>query len=82
MNFSLYVHGYFIPWLEQEREAGRLTKGENFLIEIILFPTLGDKHITVNRTAQDGTYRYIGEVDCFGRPCGFGTAVNLKDDER
>ena len=68
MTFSLYVHGYFIPWIEQERAAGRLSKG--------------DKHIIVDRTTLDGTYRYIGEVDCFGRPCGFGTAVNLKDDER
>ena len=28
-KYSLYVHGYFIPWLEQQRRDGKLEKGEN-----------------------------------------------------
>ena len=26
-KYSIYVHGYFLPWLAQEREAGNLKKG-------------------------------------------------------
>ena len=26
-NFSLYIHGFLLIWLRQQREAGKLTKG-------------------------------------------------------
>ena len=26
-QYSLYVHGYWLPWLEMEREAGNLVQG-------------------------------------------------------
>ena len=28
-KYSHYVHGYFIPWLQQQREAGLLKKGKS-----------------------------------------------------
>ena len=35
-KFSLYIHGYFLPWLDQQRKAGKLKKGRcvsNMLID-------------------------------------------------
>ena len=26
--YSMYVHGYFIPWLERQRAAGKLKHGK------------------------------------------------------
>ena len=28
MNYCFYVHGFLIPWLQQEREATRLEHGK------------------------------------------------------
>ena len=28
-NYSLYVHGYFLPWLDWMRNAGQLKKGKS-----------------------------------------------------
>ena len=36
-KFSLYVHGYFLVWLDQQRQQGNLTQGTlklNFLIAL------------------------------------------------
>ena len=35
-NYSLYVHGYFLIWLDLQREAGKLRQGMCFLIFLIL----------------------------------------------
>ena len=29
-NFSLYVHGYWLIWLNQQRQAGKFTQGKPF----------------------------------------------------
>ena len=28
--FTLYIHGYFLPWLDQQRKAGKLKQGKCF----------------------------------------------------
>ena len=35
LMYSWYVHGYFLPWLDYEREAGRLTNGKTQIYNII-----------------------------------------------
>ena len=27
-KYSLYIHGYFLPWLDQQRKAGKLKSGK------------------------------------------------------
>ena len=46
------------------------------------FYCLGDKFINIDKTSPEGMFRYIGEVDCYGKACGFGTAVGLGDQDR
>ena len=31
-NYSMYVHGYFIPWLQQQRETGNIVKGKSYFL--------------------------------------------------
>lgn len=30
-HYSLYVHGYWIPWIKQQREMGELKQGQKYL---------------------------------------------------
>ena len=34
-NYSLYVHGYLLIWLHQQRQAGKLSKGTSKHLLII-----------------------------------------------
>ena len=36
VKYSLYVYGYFIPWLEQQRDDGKLTYGKLQITNITL----------------------------------------------
>ena len=28
-NYSTYVHGYFLPWLQQQRDAGNIVESKS-----------------------------------------------------
>ena len=48
-NYSIYVHGHFLPWVSQERAYKKLGKGDMF--------------ITIDRrSGLDGVYRWRGRV--------------------
>ena len=35
-KYSLYVHGFFIPWLQLQREKGKLKQGRYFPISFLV----------------------------------------------
>ena len=36
-KFSLYINGYWLPWLEQQRAQGKLQTGKDLLCQILVF---------------------------------------------
>ena len=58
-NYSLYIHGFFLVWLDQQRQAGKLTQGKKFNI-FSLLSIVKNKEWT-NNDGKD--YLYTGEVD-------------------
>ena len=76
-KYSLYVHGYFLPWLQQQREAGSLQQGRS---KQIFHHTqdLGQRKVFIG---SDDKYEYTGELDKDGNACGFGIAVGEIDKD-
>ena len=43
-KYSLYVHGYFIPWLQMQRETNSLVEGRRLLLFSFLFVQAKDRY--------------------------------------
>ena len=65
LQYSYYVHGYFIPWLNEQREKGLLKKGMKFEVHNIF---LGK----IPLQFKDLELEYEGEIDIDGKACGIG----------
>ena len=71
-KYSLYVHGYLLPWITQQREEGKLKLGKVFTSLNCSSYCLGNT-IIIN---QDGfEHEYTGEIDSEQEACGWGTIV-------
>ena len=75
-QFSKYVHGFFLPWLDQERQAGKLQKGE--------WSNFSDPYLVLGRSLGVVVYdpqfgqmccKYEGEFNKYGNICGWGVAT-------
>ena len=68
-KYSLFVHGYLIPWYEQQYKAGKIKNGK---YHRVLFHTFIG-------TAKIGTgqhkLHYRGKIDEQSKPSGYGTGV-------
>ena len=68
-EYSLFVHGYLIPWYEQQYKAGKIKNGK---YHRVLF------HTCIG-TAKIGTgqhkLHYRGKIDEQSKPSGYGTGV-------
>ena len=77
-NYSLYVHGYWLPRLEQERKAGRLTNFDNIRArgknsKPKNFFCLDKSYEPISRRLDNGVkYLWFGEVDKNYKACGYG----------
>ena len=60
----MYVHGYFLPWLDSLRAENKLTHVEEIEIE----------QIENDEETKGIIYIYTGEIDESKRPCGYGEA--------
>ena len=66
-NFTLYINGYFIPWIEQQRANGKIKQGKLFELITLLFignttvtaSKLGEMYVKENEREMD----YDGEID-------------------
>ena len=72
-NYCMYVHGYFIPWIEDLRAAGKLKQGK--LAEASHDLCVGKAKVF------DGEQQYEGEVDEDNLPCGVGRTVSRSGTE-
>ena len=63
MQYSLYIHGYFLPLLEKMRGQGLIKKGTS---------------VINHETPSGATFilKYEGEVDAEGRACGVGKLID------
>ena len=73
-NYSLYVHGFWLPWLEQQRKEKKLKFGKSFYN--FNFCCLGTCSFNMYGVIK---YNYSGEIDNDGAATGFGIAVNDDD---
>ena len=69
-NYHLYVHGYFIPWLEKKRVAGQLKNCKQSQKAHILLVVATTEVKVIGDLCQ-----YQGEIDENGEPCGVGEAT-------
>ena len=74
-KFSQYIHEYWLPWLDEQRKAGKLIKGK-YQSQILLTIT-DEKRIEI--TIKE--YDYTGEMDQDGKACGQGVAVFVNDKD-
>ena len=65
-NYSHYVHGFLLPWLEQLREAGHLTQGKSSF-RSNMFAGSKDYYF------RQWKCTYRGEIDQHGDACGYGS---------
>ena len=73
-KYSHYIHGYLLPWLNEQRKAGKLTKGKTTYPSSFI-------HLVTNMkwTNREGhEFIYTGEVDQDGFICGEGVAFDQK----
>ena len=56
-KFCLYIHGYFIPWIEQQKAEGKIRKCKEY--KNIIYLCLGERKIFGDKK----DYEYEGEVD-------------------
>ena len=61
-KYSLYYHGYFLPWLEEKRDEGLFHQGRAVISSAAVH---SKRH-----------FNYVGELDSLGRACGFGIATD------
>ena len=66
-HYFRYVHGHFIPLIEQERVDGKLKQGKKK-------QQLIDLTVTSVVEIEGSDYKYQGEVDIDNKPHGFGVA--------
>ena len=66
---TLFIHGYWIPHLEELRTIGWIKQGKNKCVQLKF---LGETEIEMTGV---GICKYIGEVDSEGNAYGFGTAT-------
>ena len=64
-QFSLYIHGFWLPWLERARTEGRIKHGKQQKV-IHDSDYLGEKKIKIGKEEYD----YKGEIDELGNACG------------
>ena len=67
MTYTLYVFGWLLPWLCQQREAGKLKTGKLRQLLINLSRLVKKRDVEQFRTIV-----YDGEVDQEGKRCGIG----------
>ena len=75
-NYSLYVHGWWLIWLAQQRQAGKLKQGNTLTILILIIVI--NKRVKLGGLGGSQCY-YTGEVDETGKTCGNGVIVNVNN---
>ena len=71
-QYTLYIYGFLLPWLQEQREQGKLVKGK--YISRFEIAHAGNKRFSLR-----GTFDYVGELDREGNAAGFGVATRVSD---
>ena len=71
-KFHLYIYGWFLPWLETERKAGKLKYCKCEKSNCLFYTA------TAQITCLQEQLVYSGEVDKNNKPCGYGSATDNK----
>ena len=73
--YARYVHGYLIPWFQEQRDIGNLITGKTLIIFLSDLSFVGK----VQFTDKNGdVWDYEGEIDKSGKVCGRGVGYTKK----
>ena len=75
-EYTFYVHGYFIPWIDEQKEAGLISEGRWWIFWLELL--LGHVNMRDVKNIED---HYYGDIDSEGRACGIGV-IGYKNPRR